>query len=730
MSSDGTAISEVSVYLSKTKWAASDDFGSFQIKNIPFGTYQLKTSRIGFIPVERTITIDNTAEEIEIVLIEKVYGDVLAIVTATRTAQDLEDVPTPIDVISEQEIKNSGATTLKDILLEQSGISLAPDEKNAIQIQGFDSDYTLIMIDGQPIIGRTRGALDLSRINVSNVQQVEVVKGPSSALWGSDALAGVINIITKKNTEPFSLNSYLQYGSRNSYDSGTSISFLKKKLSGSMGISANGSDGFDLSDSQFGNNQNPFNAFTLNSKFEYLFSDYTSLTLSSRFYRNEFKGPTLATVQSEVIEIEEKGWQDDMSFQGRFETTPFSNFKSTFIGYSTRYEDLSDTFFEDQLQDNIRLNNLQGLDRFELQNDYSWNSEQITTFGGGASWEFVRAERYQGKRTQNGNFAFLQHQVYFNEKLYLIAGARLDNHSTYKSYLSPKVAARYSLNEQINIRASVGQGFKSPDFRTLYLNFDNAGSGYRIFGTKNILAEISAFDEQNRISKYLVDVSNINELEPEYSTAYNIGANFRLHNASLSGSVNLFRNDAQNLIDAREIVELSDGSTIFGYLNINEARTQGIEFETSYSLIKGLTTSISYQYLDAVEIRTEKKTVIENGRVVTKNIDRDIPLPKRPKHSGNIKVFYKDPLFNSEISLRGILRGKYFYNDNNGDGQANESEDDFVDAHSIWNLSLTKQFDSRFQLQIGANNLFNRTDNKFLPAQPGTTFYTRISIEF
>ncbi len=729
VSQSGTPIEDVSIFLTNTKWALTSVDGTFEIDDVPFGNYTLKTSRVGFVPRDLEVEINSSSKSIEITLEERIYGDILAVVTASRTAQYLEDVPAPIEVISEQEIQLSGATTLKDILLEQPGISLAPNEENAIQLQGFESDYTLILIDGQPVIGRTRGALDLSRINVANIQQVEVVKGPSSALWGSDALAGVINIITKKSTEPLSVSSYAQYGSRNSYDAGSSISFLQNKLSGSVGFSANGSDGFDLSDSQFGNNQNPFDAVTLNSKFDYHFSDLTTLTFSGRYFRNNFSGPTLATVQNQVIEIEESGWQDDASLQARLETSPFSNFKTTLIGYSTRYEDQSDTNFEDPTEDDIRLNNRQGLDRFELQNDYSWNASNITTFGGGSSWEFVRAERYQGKRTQSGNFAFLQHQLFVGDKLYFIAGARLDNHSSYESYLSPKLAARFSLTDEINFRASVGQGFKAPDFRTLYLNFDNAGSGYRIFGAENILAEIDDFTQQGLFQRSLIDISRLGELEPEYSTAYNLGVNFRYEEHALSWTLNFFRNDAQNLIDAREVVELTDGSTIFGYLNINKARTEGLEFETTYSPFTRFTASIGYQYLNAVELLTEERTVIENGRVVTKDFETEIPLPKRPKHSGNLKLFYKEPFFNSEISLRGILRGQYFFNDNNGDGVANEEDDDFVDAHSIWNLTITKNLNSQLRLQFGVNNLLNHTDEEFLQAQPGTTFFSRLFIE-
>ncbi len=729
ISENNTPVKDVSVFIKNTTWSVTDEYGSFNISDIPYGNYILKTSRLGYAPVEIEIKIDSSLQSITILLEEKIYGDIQAVVTASRTALTLENSPTPIDVISEQEIQSSGMTTLKDVLLEQSGISLSPNEENAIQIQGFESDYTLILIDGQPVIGRTRGALDVSRIHVLNIKQIEIIKGPSSALWGSDALAGVVNIITKKNTDPFSLNSHIQYGSRNSYDVGTSLSFVKKQINGSLGFFANGSDGFDLSTTQFGNNQNPFNSVTFNSKFGYDINDLTSIIVSGRYYLNRFRGPTLATVQNQVVEIEESGWQNDASLHVRLETSPFSNLKSTITAYSTRYEDQSDTFFEDTLEADIRLNNRQGLDKIEAQNDYSWNANNITTVGGGTYWEFVRAERYQGKREQNGSFAFLQHQIFLNDKLYVISGARFDSHSSYASYVSPKLSLRYSITNEINVKASVGKGFKAPDFRTLYLNFDNSGSGYRLYGTRNILAEIETFRNQGLIKRNLVDISNLNILEPEFSTAYNIGVNIQLKEYSLTWILNFFRNDAQNLIDAREVVELNDESTIFGYLNIEKARTQGFEFETIYSPFSRLTTSFNYQYLQAVELTTETRTILENGIVITKEFDIEIPLPKRPKHSANIKFFYKEPFFDSVISLRGILRGTYFYNDKNADGKANQKDDDFVNAHSVWNLTLSKELKKRFRAQIGIHNLFNYTDSQFLQAQPGRTLFSKLFIE-
>jgi len=281
LSDNGDAISGANIYISESLWAISDTNGSYQIELSSDGSYTIKVSHISYKAISKDISVEGGIENtIDFTLEKLVYKSSSAVVTASRTVQDIEDVTINIDVISEDEIQNSGSISLKDILLEQPGISLSPNEGNAIQIQGFESDYTLILIDGQPLVGRIRGALDISRINTSNIQQIEIVKGPSSALWGSDALAGVINIITKKPDELFTGLVFTEYGSRASYNAGADVSFNVNKISGTAGFSAYGSDGFDLSETELGNNQNPYDNVTLNTAINYDVSDLTPLNNS------------------------------------------------------------------------------------------------------------------------------------------------------------------------------------------------------------------------------------------------------------------------------------------------------------------------------------------------------------------------------------------------------------------------------------------------------------------
>jgi outer membrane receptor for ferrienterochelin and colicins len=121
------------------------------------------------------------------------------IVTATRTVRQLSSLPLPVTLISKKQIQRTGVTRLNEILNEQTGIVMTPDATigggEGVQIQGIASDYVLVLIDGVPVVGRSSGNLDLSRFAIGNIKQIEVVKGPSSSLFGSEALGGVINII-------------------------------------------------------------------------------------------------------------------------------------------------------------------------------------------------------------------------------------------------------------------------------------------------------------------------------------------------------------------------------------------------------------------------------------------------------------------------------------------------------------------------------------------------------
>ena len=145
--------------------------------------------------------------------------------SATKTVRQLSTLPLPAKLISIDEILLSNSSRLSDILDDQIGIFIVTvfGGGNGFQIQGLDSEYTLLLVDGYPIIGRQSGTLDLDRIAVGNIEKIEIIKGSSSSLYGTDASGGVVNLITAKTNEPFSLNSNYKISSFNTNDFSVNI---------------------------------------------------------------------------------------------------------------------------------------------------------------------------------------------------------------------------------------------------------------------------------------------------------------------------------------------------------------------------------------------------------------------------------------------------------------------------------------------------------------------------
>ena len=142
------------------------------------------------------------------------------VVTATRTERTVGALPMPVVLVSKAQIRTMGSLRLTEVLAEQTGLAVVPQvngQGSGIQVQGLNPDYTLILLNGEPLIGRYTGSLELSRIAVGNIKQIEIVKGPSSSLYGSDALAGVVNIITERSGGTRG-SLYTRYGTNSTMD--------------------------------------------------------------------------------------------------------------------------------------------------------------------------------------------------------------------------------------------------------------------------------------------------------------------------------------------------------------------------------------------------------------------------------------------------------------------------------------------------------------------------------
>ncbi|WP_036153812.1 TonB-dependent receptor plug domain-containing protein [Maribacter forsetii] len=666
------------------------------------------------------------------------------IVTATRTEKQLSSLPLPVTLVGKKQIIKSGTVRLNEILNEQTGIITVTDESGfqGVQIQGIASDYILILIDGVPLVGRSAGNFDLSRLTVGNIKQIEVVKGPSSSLYGSEALGGVINIITEKQkTEDLSGNASYRIGSYTQQDINLDIKQGFEKFRYGFFANRFSSEGYDLNEDVEGQTVNPFTNYTLNGRLYYDFNDKLTLFTSGRFYdQKQDAGFTLDGIQYEG-DTKEREW----NAHARLDHKWIPNLTMAYELYYTNYvatELLADPISTDVLSDSDFD---QKLFRPEVRGSYIFaqNSNenigfQNGTLTAGAGLQVDELDRTYFDETVNFTSQYVYAQYDFDpiEKLNVIAGARFDNHSEYNNQFSPKLALRYQLNENLAIKGSVGYGFKAPDFRQLYFDFTNSAVGYTVLGYNVALDKLQELEEQEQILNVVVSEDDLSKpLEAESSIGYNLG--FNLKHGRGTTDVNFFRNDFKNLIDTRIIASKTNGQNVFSYMNFDEIYTTGFEINSSYKLTDELNISAGYQLLYAFD--KQKKQDVKDNQVFVRDAESGqsvalaqsdyFGLVNRSRHNANFKVFYDIPSASTNVNMRVLYRSKYAQYDTNGNGLIDSFDTSFIDGFVTVNAAVSKTFYSDFTLQVGANNLLDYTDNN-IPTMPGIQGYVKLNYQF
>lgn len=659
------------------------------------------------------------------------------VVTATRTVRQLSSLPLPVTLIAQEQLQQTGVTRLNEILNEQTGIVMTPDATvgggEGVQIQGIASDYILVLIDGVPVVGRSSGNLDLSRFAIGNIKQVEVIKGPSSSLFGSEALGGVINIITEKPTNK-KINGQVAHRAATFNNQNTTISLKqrKEKVGYSLFIDRLSTDGYDLAPGNGTQTVNPFFNYTVNGRIFYDASEKLRFFASGRYFLQDFDIPSGTSEERDAnahLRVDHR-----FSEKSRFE----------YELYYTRYNTNEQTF--DPVNNDILLDNDfdQRLFRPEVRYNHSLNGGTLT-LGAGYNFETLNRSLFADQVSFDSQYVFAQYDFKPSEKLNLIIGARFDNHSEYNSQLSPKLSARYDLNSNWALKGSVGSGFKAPDFRQLYLDFTNAaGGGYSVFGKEVEVQGIQRLQENDEIANLAVDPSELGErLDAERSIGYNLGVAYK--KGKLRADLNLFRNDFENLIDIRILASKTNGQNVFGYINREAVYTQGLELDVQYKVLENLNLSTGYQLLYAYD--KAKETAVENGEVFARdpNTLQTVRLTKedyfglenRSRHTLNLKAFYEVPKWGANANLRVVYRSRFGLTDRNGNDLLDEFDDAFINGYALVNLSFGKRFYKNYQVQVGANNLLDFKGRNPLAAQdnevlvnPGIQLFTRLSIQF
>ncbi|RED19520.1 outer membrane receptor for ferrienterochelin and colicins [Flavobacterium cutihirudinis] len=654
----------------------------------------------------------------------------VTVTTGTRTERVLSSLPLPMTIITSKTIMKAGVTRLNEILSEQTGIIMIPDESGfeGIQMQGLDAAYTMILIDGVPLVGRTAGVLDLSRVSVGNIERIEIVKGASSALYGSEAMGGVINVITKKPKEDlFSGSLSYRYATFNTNDANANLLWKKKKFSANLFTNFYSTDGYDLDKSTPLKNVESFYNYTIQPKFYYDFSENLKLTVSNRFYNMKMDNVAIIDSENYKGDAKENEWNSQVKVEHKWN----SKFYSEYELYATNYKndsflnDSNNVLFEQSYYD-------QWLLRPEIRTTLSLKNDKITG-GVGLNYETLDRTYFDKNVNFNSQYIFLQYDWNPSEKWNVLTGIRYDNHSVYASQLSPKLAVNYKINQNFSLKSSVGYGYKAPDFRQLYFDFTNPSVGYTVLGYNVAEDRLNQFEAQGQLLNRTAGVNFDNPLEAESSINFNFGTFFKKDKLKID--VNAFYNSIQNLIDTRVVAQKTNGQSIFSYFNISEIFTYGLEFNSTYDFTKEFSVSFGYQFLTAKDKSVldnfEDYQYIRNSDMQTVQISKSdyFGLYNRSKHTANIKFSYTIPKIKTDIYLRIFYRSKYGMFDTNGN-QILDKYDTFVSDYFLANFSVSKNIGENFMLQAGANNLLDYTDPSQISNLSGRQLFARIQYNF
>ena len=479
------------------------------------------------------------------------------VVTATKTPHTLKDAPVETVLVTKEDIKNSNAKNVSELLRELPGFFIRGENVSGSsawlsRLRGLDFDrgYGLILINGERVLGGAMGeyGISLNQIPVDMIERIEVVKGPASVLYGSDAMAGVVNIITKPIPEKPMFTASGGYGS---YDTslfnagyGQKINKFGFLVSAQRENSGRG---------RYGAAEDDFTGEYVLSKLSYDLSDKANFSLGINYdnlkwnYQTEEKlrySPSLEIALPDASVLKLKGYWH------RLDMDSFSP------GYTRRYGDITYT-------------------QTEVQYTRPLGESQLITAGG----EYLLRDIDASFADKSDNFQSLYLQDEINLKPFdIVIGGRLDDNSLYGAEFNPKASLMWEAAADTRIRASVGRAFKSPTIRQLYVLFKH-GTWW------------------NRPNE---------NLNPETSWGYSAGIE-HVFSKRLSANLGLFRNDIKDIIVAVNTSETIDGVPVRTWRNVNKAFTQGAEIGMKAAILDNLSLTLNYTYLDTENEDTDKE---------------------------------------------------------------------------------------------------------------------------
>lgn len=557
--------------------------GEFTITRVPAGVYTLDISMVGFAPtsVMNVRISEDSVASIKILLTPRPVQTQTMVVTASKHEQNIQEIPASVAVMGAEMIRTRNIITMDEALRYVPGVNMTQWQINIRGSSGYArgiGSRVLVLLDGIPYLTGDTGEIIFESIPVMNIDRVEVVKGAGSALYGSNALGGVINIITKDaGSHPLTVvKTFVSLYDRPFYDQWS----WSAKTRGQAGLYLTHTQRFDRLTVAVSANRTVDDGYRENdyarrldfyAKAGYEFSPFTRWTLSTNIYTHQTGSFLYWRDISHAL-------QPPLDQLGQWVKTTRANVSSDFKTFLT--EDISFTFrsmwYRTNWEDNVGDVNGAGdksvanLFVNEAQIGTQIDSRQYLTAGIEGRIDRVDANIF-GKRSGAGGAFYVQDEYTVSQSCRLTGGARydyqkIDSLSAYSRF-NPKVGVTVSLSEGLVVRASVGSGFRVPTMGEAF-TVTNAG-GLSIIPNPS--------------------------LKPERSWSMEVGSNARW-GSGLSIDFALFRNEFWDMIEPRFVV--INGKSFGQFNNVTRARIVGGEVSIQSSLIRDILKSeIAYTYV-------------------------------------------------------------------------------------------------------------------------------------
>ncbi|TJZ73301.1 TonB-dependent receptor plug domain-containing protein [Chitiniphilus eburneus] len=600
------------------------------------------------------------------------------VVTATRTEKTIEDAPIRTEVVTSKEIERTHARTLKEALENVPGLQLREVHGKSgyeLSLQGLTSDQVLILIDGMPISASTGSTVNLSQYLLAEVDHIEVIKGAASAQYGSSAMGGVINVITRKIQPGFSgsvAGDVGSYGKQNvsgkSFDKGSAHGQARVEGGGErwrVRVDADVVDdsGFSVNPDAWARQGDASRREQYGGRLAWLPTPNSELWVEGSTYteddeqRYQYYAPPNYIPQRKTENIE----RDRIAAGGnwRFDNGMNVQLKGLDERYDSTTREYSNDFAiarresEQTTQHVTAQVDLPAWNRQLWQFGADWHGESLTQTSNDVS-ELVG----NGKVTRSSRELFAQNDIIFNDIWELVLGLRWQDDSDFGSHAAPKIALRGNVLQSGDwngvLRASFGQGYRVPNLKERHYLFDHSSLGYMVLGNP--------------------------DLKPESSNSWQLGGTLSFRQ-NVTLDVNLFLNDVKDLIQTDlDNYTTVNGVALYSYENIARARTRGVETALRWQPLETLDFSAAYTFTDA------------------RDLDTDQSLTRRPRSIARVGADWQ-ALADTGISLRG----RY---------QSSELVDAATNARSpawtTWDLKINQTINRDTTVYFGVDNLFDR----------------------